>query len=191
MPQPWHETASCAPQCRQNRASPGFSCLHRGHPTGDHPLAIQLLATADHEPRTGTRATPPLAAPNGRKPNGAPASTGITTISRGCEPPTAITEAHQVLARQAIRPGAAPASETLPSQPRQSRKRPRIRKWAAILPIRSPGHADRISGDRGTTPAPTLARSELCQRSWTVSRVVDHAAVAAAWNSVSASWGVR
>jgi hypothetical protein len=32
---------------------------------------------------------------------------------------------------------------------------------------------------------------ELCQRSWTVSRVVDHAAVAAAWNSVSASKGVR
>jgi phosphoserine phosphatase RsbU/P len=33
--------------------------------------------------------------------------------------------------------------------------------------------------------------TELCQRSWTVSRVVDHAAVAAAWNSVSASKGVR
>jgi hypothetical protein len=32
---------------------------------------------------------------------------------------------------------------------------------------------------------------ELCQRSWTVSRVVDHAAVAAAWNCVRASRGVR
>jgi transposase len=31
----------------------------------------------------------------------------------------------------------------------------------------------------------------LCQRSWTVPRVVDHAAVAAFWNSVSASAGVR
>ena len=32
---------------------------------------------------------------------------------------------------------------------------------------------------------------ELCQRSWTVSPGVDHAAVAAVWNSVSASAGVR
>jgi hypothetical protein len=38
-------------------------------PHGDHPLAIQLPAIADREPPTGTRATPPLAAPNGRKPN--------------------------------------------------------------------------------------------------------------------------
>ena len=33
----------------------------------------------------------------------------------------------------------------------------------------------------------TFEPTELCQRSWTVSRVVDHAAVAAAWNSVRAS----
>jgi hypothetical protein len=57
-----------APQCKQNRASPGFSSRHRRHRTGDHPLAIQLPAITDREPPTSTRATP-LAAPNGRKPN--------------------------------------------------------------------------------------------------------------------------
>jgi hypothetical protein len=36
-PQLGHETASCAPQCRQKRASSGVSWLHRGHRTGDHP----------------------------------------------------------------------------------------------------------------------------------------------------------
>ena len=36
---------------------------------------------------------------------------------------------------------------------------------------------------------PWEQRSELCQGSWTISRVVDDAAVAAAWNSVSASRG--
>jgi hypothetical protein len=46
------------------------------------------------------------------------------------------------------------------------------------------------------TPLTTLADitaygSELCQRSWTVPRVVDHAAVAAFWNSVRTSAGVR
>jgi hypothetical protein len=37
----------------------------------------------------------------------------------------------------------------------------------------------------------TVSLRELCQRSWTVPRVVDHAAVAAFWNSVSTSAGVR
>jgi hypothetical protein len=57
------------------------------------------------------------------------------------------------------------------------------------------GGLERWHADETNTDAPhhklTHGMTGLCQRSWTVPRVVDQAAVAARWWSVSASSGVR
>ena len=69
-------------------------------------------------------------------------------------------------------------------------------KAAKLVRPRETATSSRASvGQRYRSPSwqqSTVRRqSELCQRSWTVPRVVDHAAVAAFWNSVSTSAGVR
>jgi hypothetical protein len=63
-----------------------------------------------------------------------------------------------------------------------------LRDVAEALAATDPDRAERIAH---TISDKDAKASELCQRSWTVPQVVDHAAVAAFWSSVSTSAGVR